>query len=272
MPSQGTAVFVSYSHADASLVAPVVKLLRVNKALVFQDIDRIQPGKKWRSEINKALAEAQLVVVFWCDHANRSNEVWKEWKAAIEQEKDLLPLLLDATPLPPELSEFQWIDFRGTVGANHTSVEASALRPAAPVQSGRRLSLFGFASVVVVAVGVSLYTFIKTDPPGESGTVVPRATSPNPVEGVTMPRATLPSPVEPGLVDLILAGSPTPLLLVSTVLATTVCVVWFLRRRLKRGIVMERARSRQGEIERRIAAELEAEILRRTTSREDADA
>lgn len=38
MPSEGTTVFVSYSHADASLVAPVVKLLRVNKSLVFQDI------------------------------------------------------------------------------------------------------------------------------------------------------------------------------------------------------------------------------------------
>ena len=122
MPSQSINVFVSYSHADASLVAPVVKLLRVNKSLVFQDIDDIEPGKTWRSEIAKALAEAHLVVVFWCDHASRSNEVSKEWKAAVEQKKDLLPLLLDATPLPPELHEFQWIDFRGTVGANHSSI------------------------------------------------------------------------------------------------------------------------------------------------------
>ena len=123
MPSQSINVFVSYSHADAPLVAPVVKLLRVNKSLVFQDIDSIQPGKRWRSELASALAEAHLVVVFWCDHARRSNEVSKEWKAAIEQKKDLLPLLLDATPLPSELAEFQWIDFRGTVGANHSSID-----------------------------------------------------------------------------------------------------------------------------------------------------
>src|SRR5215467_12912563 len=84
--SESTNVFVSYSHADASLVAPVVKLLRVNKSLVFQDIDDIQPGKRWRSEIAKTL---------------------------------------DATPLPPELGEFQWIDFRGTVGANHTAIDSS---------------------------------------------------------------------------------------------------------------------------------------------------
>src|SRR5215467_9324354 len=100
VPSENTNVFVSYSHADASLVAPVIKLLHVNKSLVFQDIDDIQPGRRWRSEIAKALVESHLVVVFWCDHASRSNEVSKEWKAAIELEKDLLPLLLDATPLP----------------------------------------------------------------------------------------------------------------------------------------------------------------------------
>src|SRR5687767_5779573 len=101
MTSPRTNVFVSYSHADAPLVAPVVKLLRVNKSLVFQDVDSIQPGKRWRSEISTWLTESHLVVIFWCDHASRSDEVSKEWKAAIEQEKDLLPLLLDATPLPP---------------------------------------------------------------------------------------------------------------------------------------------------------------------------
>ena len=128
MPSESINVFVSYSHADVVLVSPVVKLLRVNKSLVFQDIDTIQPGKRWRGEIGKALAESQLVVVFWCTHASGSNEVSKEWQAAIEQEKDLLPVLLDATPLPSELAEFQWIDFRGTVGASHSSIDGVSTR------------------------------------------------------------------------------------------------------------------------------------------------
>jgi TIR domain len=117
-----TNVFVSYSRADSSLVSPVVSLLRVNRSLVFQDIDTIQPGKRWQGEIDKALSESHLVVVFWCTHASGSNAVSKEWHAAIELKKDLLPLLLDPTPLPPELAEFQWIDFRGTVGANHSSI------------------------------------------------------------------------------------------------------------------------------------------------------
>ena len=75
MPDQSTHVFVSYSHADASLVAPIVKLIRINKSLVFQDIDDIQPGERWRTKIARGLAESHLVVVFWCDHANQSDEV-----------------------------------------------------------------------------------------------------------------------------------------------------------------------------------------------------
>lgn len=119
MPMKTTNVFVSYSHRDEDLVKPVVQLLRANQSLVFQDIDSIQPGKKWRDEIAKGIAESHLVIVFWCDHANASEEVEKEWKTAIELRKDLLPLLLDATPLPPQLAAFQWIDFQDAVGANH---------------------------------------------------------------------------------------------------------------------------------------------------------
>lgn len=118
-------LFVSYSHADAVLVAPVVALLRINNSFVFQDITDIKPSKKWRGQIDDALNKADLVVVFWCDHANKSDLVKIEWSSAVLQEKDLLPLLLDDTPLPPELAQYQWIDFQKVVGANHKAIEPS---------------------------------------------------------------------------------------------------------------------------------------------------
>jgi hypothetical protein len=265
MPSEGTSVFVSYSHADASLVAPVVKLLRVNKSLVFQDIDGIQPGKKWRSEIAKGLAESHLVVVFWCDHANRSDEVSKEWKAAIEQEKDLLPLLLDSTPLPPELGDFQWIDFRGTVGGNHSSIvsppkDARASEPLlhAPPKFGRWLSLGGLVAVAATVVAVSLFTLKSRNlsVPGETGDV-PRPTP-------------LPLPPPPGVLDMLL--STGSLLSLALLLAVMACIAWLLRWRSKRGRPIESASVYSREIERHIASEIEAEIRRRTALRHDAGA
>ncbi len=257
MPGQDTKVFVSYSHADASLVAPVVKLLRVNQSLVFQDIDGIRVGKRWRNEIARALAESHLVVVFWCDHANRSDEVSKEWKAAIEQGKDLLPLLLDATPLPLELSAFQWIDFRGTVGPSHSSFVSTAndyvpSKPPsrAPAKWGRSLSLAGLAATFVAAVALSLLIADR-----------PQLPSAGP------PSGPLPVPPRPEVLDGL---SETILLPLALLLAAAACLVWLLRRRSQRRQSIQIARPHPSELERRIASEIETEILRRTASRRDA--
>ena len=276
MPSHNTNVFVSYSHADASLVAPVVKLLRVNKSLVFQDVDDIQPGKRWRSEIARGLAESHLVVVFWCDHASRSEEVSREWKAAIDQKKDLLPLLLDATPLPPELVEFQWIDFRGTVGHNHSSFastvsEVSASAPRA-VKSARWLSIAGVAASFVAVVG-ALSLFNTRDAQFPSSDTGPPDPTP------------LPPPPPPESFDLLLSNSV--LLSLSLLLVVAACLVWLWRRRSTRRGTVEHHPSGEFDpritteietemqrrtVERRIATEIETEIRRRTALRQDAGA
>jgi len=240
MPSQTINVFVSYSHADASLVAPVVRLLRVNRSLVFQDTDGIPPGKRWRAEIAKALAESDLVVVFWCHHAFRSNEVSVEWRAAIEQDKDLLPLLLDATPLPSELGNFQWIDFRGTVGANHSTIDSPAAAVWPMAASPRRAVWYILAGVAAAAVAVS---------------IVPRASS------VT------------GSVNVVPISCILFLLGAVGVGALGAYLLRIRHRLTKRdGRRIGSARPHLEEIERRIAVKLEAEILRRTASGQDGGA
>lgn len=242
MPSQTVNIFVSYSHADASLVAPVVKLLRVNRSLVFQDTDGIPPGKRWRDEIAKALAEANLVVVFWCRHAFRSNEVSTEWKAAIEQEKDLLPLLLDATPLPSELSNFQWIDFRATVGTNHGAIDSPAAEaapgaaPPRPMAAPRRRAVW-YTLAGVAAAYVVLSTLL-----------------------LDAPQAPLPSPSPPEASKVVLI---TWILLLLGIVGALGSLLWLRHWRMKGA---KAAKPHPGEIERRIAVELEAEILRRTAS------
>jgi hypothetical protein len=270
MPSQSTNVFVSYSHADASLVAPVVKLLRVNKSLVFQDIDGIQPGKRWRSEIAKGLTESDLVVVFWCDHSNRSEEVSTEWKAAIDQKKDVLPLLLDATPLPPELGEFQWIDFRGTVGTNHgaivspaNDVRASAPLRTAPVKSGRWLLPAGLAAVFAATAIGFLYT--QDAPQLSQPITIPQTKGNDPPRPKALPP---PPPSSAVLMDEMLSSDVLPSL--ALLLAVVACVAWLFRQRWKRGKPTPSVRPHASELERRIASEIETEILRRAALRRDA--
>lgn len=281
MSKPSTNVFVSYSHADESLVAPVVKLLRINQSLVFQDTDSIQPGRKWRSEIAKALAESHLVVVFWCNHASRSVEVLQEWKSAIDQEKDLLPLILDATPLPPELSEFQWIDFRDTVGANHSSIGSSAAnvadktllpRPRAmsATKSVRWLSLAGFATVFVTVLALGLFTTHAPQFPSEmAAPEPPGSVSSTPVPVTPSHPAAKPKPTPPvptSNTSDFLPGNNIALAL-GIVLAVTAFLVWVRAKRRKP--IEQCAHAHPGEIERQIANQIEAEIMRRKTLKQE---
>lgn len=113
-------IFVSYSPADGELVSTIVSLLSAsNSALVYCDADAIRTGGRWREELGSAIADADVLLVFWCHHSNTSYEVRKEFALALEEGKDIVPVLLDGTPLPSRLAGCRGIDFRARVGALH---------------------------------------------------------------------------------------------------------------------------------------------------------
>lgn len=150
-------IFVSYSRHDRNVIAPVVAVMRSSHALVFVDVDDIQPGKRWRQQTEHALSDAQLVVVFWCDHARRSLEVTREYLAALDLGKDVLPIRIDDTPVPAQLAEFQTIDFRESLAAHHASIE-----PSPRLAGGRRAPWIAGAGVMVsVAVIVAAWNIRK---------------------------------------------------------------------------------------------------------------
>lgn len=113
-----THIFVSYSRTDQGLVTPIVQMLRATGAAVFRDLDSLPPGKKWRLVIEESIDHCCVLLVFWCSHARASPEVRKEWERAIQEGKDVIPVLLDDTPLEPALAEYQAIDFRRLVAAH----------------------------------------------------------------------------------------------------------------------------------------------------------
>lgn len=146
-------IFVSYSRKDYKLVTPVVRLLRATKGLIFQDIDDIEGGKKWRKQIDAALENAHLIVVFWCSHSDSSHEVRREYQAAIRADKDLLPVLLDDTPLPDDLGEFHGVDFRGV--AAHDDLYLNEVR-----ESPRRKLWWGATIIAVSALAAVFSSFL----------------------------------------------------------------------------------------------------------------
>ena len=127
-------------------------------------------------------------MVFWCSHSRSSEEVRKEYTAAIEQQKEVLPLLIDDTPLPAELAEYQYIDFRAAFPHGHAADKPSpAPSTAAPPSdsysaSERPLSRApagGFpwlTAVLLFAAVVGIWT--RWSPPLDSGPGLPGPSGP----------------------------------------------------------------------------------------------
>jgi hypothetical protein len=107
----GGRFFVSYPREDQYLVGDVVALMRLSSE-VFFDRDSIKPGEKWRDVLKAAIVAAETLVLMWCDHARNSTMIEFEWTTALRAGKAVAPILLDATPMPAELQEFQWLDLQ----------------------------------------------------------------------------------------------------------------------------------------------------------------
>jgi TIR domain len=118
-PSPLRRFFVSYSRQDEKTVSTVIEFMRITGAPVFRDRDGIRPGQKWRAVLDQSIADADAIVVFWSEAAKESEEVRNEWRLGIERGKDIIPVLLDQTPLDPSLSEYQFIDLGSIVRVGH---------------------------------------------------------------------------------------------------------------------------------------------------------
>lgn len=127
-----TDTFVSYSHVDAELIAPVVKMMRMYRRRVFTDAE-IPAGVRWRDAIREAIEASASVAIFWCCHSAGSKEVAAELDIAIAASKPLAPFLLCGQHVPSPLDEYQWIDFANTV-SHSCVVHAAGEIEAAPYE------------------------------------------------------------------------------------------------------------------------------------------
>jgi hypothetical protein len=104
-------IFVSYAREDEKLVSILVAVMRLTGRDIFHDKD-ILPGQKWEPKIWSSLDTASVVMICWCAHSAASEWVKREYLKAVEADKSVVPVILDDTPLPDKLAQYQWIDAR----------------------------------------------------------------------------------------------------------------------------------------------------------------
>jgi TIR domain len=84
----------------------------VHGIAVWRDQESIYGGQQWPKAIGEAIAANDYVVLVWSKSAAQSHFVEFERNSAIALRKNILPCLLDDTPLPPSRSAINAINVR----------------------------------------------------------------------------------------------------------------------------------------------------------------
>ena len=102
-------VFISYARADRDYAARLARLLTQAGVSVWLD-DRIEPGSHYDDVIEKALDEAERVIVLWSTASVASQ--WVRAEAAEGHRRGVLvPIATDRSKIPLEFRRVQALDF-----------------------------------------------------------------------------------------------------------------------------------------------------------------
>ncbi len=112
-------VFIAYAKEDESSVVSLYKKL-INVGIdAWYDEKRILPGQKWKSEIRRALQQADYIILCLSNNSiTKKGYFQKEIKMALELYDEfpentiyLIPIRLEECAIPDRISDIHYIDF-----------------------------------------------------------------------------------------------------------------------------------------------------------------
>jgi len=112
LPIDPSTAFVSYSREDLEFVQRLAKDLKARGAKVWMDKLDIRPGQRWEVEVQTALDECLRMLVILSPAAIASKNVLAEAAFALDEAKEVIPVLYRECKIPFRLRPFQYADFR----------------------------------------------------------------------------------------------------------------------------------------------------------------
>jgi hypothetical protein len=118
MNHQGFSVFISYASEDFSHARSLASVLSNEGFLPWLDRDKLLPGHDWKLEIEKAVSEADAIVLCLSKlSTNKRGYVQKEIKKALDMAKEqpegaifIIPARLEPCSVPHRLQDLQWVN------------------------------------------------------------------------------------------------------------------------------------------------------------------
>jgi hypothetical protein len=91
-------IFVSYAHKDSNAVFPIISEFHKVGFPIWYD-EGIDPGNEWPKEIESALKNCTLFIVFISASAVRSKNVRNEINLALKRDTSFIEIELEVTEL-----------------------------------------------------------------------------------------------------------------------------------------------------------------------------
>lgn len=104
--------FVSYSRGDLEFARRLASDLKAKGAKVWMDKLDIRPGQRWEAQVEVAVGACSRMLVILSPAAIASSNVLAEAALAIDEGKDVIPVLYQQCKIPFRLRPFQYADFR----------------------------------------------------------------------------------------------------------------------------------------------------------------
>lgn len=112
--SRDSDVFVSYSHANAETVLPIVETVEERGVSIWIDRDEMRAGQTWAGQIVRAIKTSERFCLMCSEQAFASDHVRREVYLADKYGKDMVPIRLDGAEMPEDIEYFligkQWVD------------------------------------------------------------------------------------------------------------------------------------------------------------------
>lgn len=139
--SMSQKLFISYSRQQTPFIDRLAVELEKAGHTLWLDYRSLVPAKPWYDQIKAGIIEAEAFLLVVSKGSISSPNVEPEWRLALEQKERVILLIFDAAPLPPELKNCEWVDFRANFKKSMSELTqklgAEPAAPATPVpQSG----------------------------------------------------------------------------------------------------------------------------------------
>lgn len=156
-------LFISYSLREAPFTDSLADKLTDQGYDLWLDYKSLVPARPWKEQIDQGLVESEVVVLVVSKEAIKSPYVKLEWERAIELGKRIVLVIFETIELPPELSGYEWVDFRTSFDAGlkelAIQLESPVTKEAEPPQKG-----FKAPRVVWICFWPSLLDHQPTNP------------------------------------------------------------------------------------------------------------